>query len=129
MSGTIRLNNVQQCAIDALQNGPRRFRRSRRLERRAAILMRAVLAAYGDRTRRVWLADSFNGLPRPYPERYPHDANDRNWESPLLRVPLEEVKRNFTRYGLLDDRVQFLPGWSPTAPIHTIRTRGPLVGI
>ena len=29
----------------------------------ACILMRAVLAAYGDQTRCVWLADSFAGLP------------------------------------------------------------------
>jgi O-methyltransferase len=125
MIGTIRLNNVQQCAIDALQNGvPGDFVETGVWRGGAAILMRAVLAAYGDRTRRVWLADSFNGLPAPDPERYPHDAKDRYWESPLLRVPLDEVKRNFARYGLLDDRVRFLPGWFkdslPTAPIDTI---------
>jgi O-methyltransferase len=125
MIGTIRLNNVQRCAVDALQNGiPGDFVEAGVWRGGAAILMRAVLAAYGDRTRRVWLADSFNGLPRPDPERYPHDTNDRYWESPLLRVPLDEVKRNFARYGLLDDRVRFLPGWFkdslPTAPIDTI---------
>jgi O-methyltransferase len=125
MIGTIRLNNVQQCAVDALQNGiPGDFVEAGVWRGGAAILMRAVLAAYGDRTRRVWLADSFNGLPRPDPERYPHDTNDRYWESPLLRIPLDEVKRNFARYGLLDDRVRFLPGWFkdslPTAPIDTI---------
>jgi O-methyltransferase len=32
---------------------------------RACIPMRAVLAAYGDETRGVWLADSFPGVPRP----------------------------------------------------------------
>jgi O-methyltransferase len=125
MIGTIRLNNVQQCAIDAMQNRiPGDFVEAGVWRGGAAILMRGVLAAYGDRTRRVWLADSFNGLPRPNPDQYPSDAGDRYWESPQLRIPLEEVKRNFARYGLLDDRVRFLPGWFkdslPTAPIDTI---------
>ena len=26
-------------------------------------------------------------------------------------MPLDEVKDNFRRYGLLDDQVRFLPGW------------------
>jgi O-methyltransferase len=41
-----------------------------------------------------------------------------------LAVSLAEVKRNFTRYGLLDDQVCFLEGWFkdtfPTAPINQI---------
>lgn len=113
MIGMIRLNNVQQCAVDALRNGvPGDFVEAGVWRGGAAILMRAVLAAYGDRTRRVWAADSFEGLPRPDPERYPIDAGDRHWElSPYLAVPLDEVKRNFARYGLLDDQVRFIPGW------------------
>jgi O-methyltransferase len=39
-------------------------------------------------------------------------------------VPLEEVKANFARYGLLDDQVRFVPGWFrdtlPGAPIERI---------
>lgn len=125
MIGTIRLNNVQQCAIDVLRSGvPGDFVEAGVWRGGTAILMRAVLAAYRDQTRRVWLADSFHGLPRPDPEQYPHDANDHYWESPLLRIPLDEVKRNFARYGLLDDRVRFLAGWFkdslPSAPIDEI---------
>jgi O-methyltransferase len=37
---------------------------------------------------------------------------------------LDEVKRNFTAYGLLDGQVKFLKGWFkdtlPTAPIDTL---------
>jgi hypothetical protein len=113
MIGMIRLNNVQECAVDTLRNRiPGDFVEAGVWRGGAAILMRAVLAAYGDRTRRVWAADSFEGLPRPDPERYPVDAGDRHWQlSPYLAVPLEEVKRNFARYGLLDDQVRFIPGW------------------
>jgi hypothetical protein len=36
-------------------------------------------------------------------------------------VSLKEVRRNFERYGLLDDRVQFLVGWfEDTLPTATI---------
>ncbi len=39
----------------------------------ACILMRAVLATYGDETRSVWVADSFEGLPPADPENYKAD--------------------------------------------------------
>jgi O-methyltransferase len=78
----------------------------------ACILMRAVLAAYGDETRCVWLADSFEGLPRPDPAKYKADKGIRTeLAAGILGVPEAEVRANFQRYGLLDDRVRFLPGW------------------
>jgi hypothetical protein len=126
MIGMLRLNNVEQCAIDALRAGvPGDFVEAGVWRGGAAILMRAVLAACGDRTRRVWLADSFAGLPAPDPEQYPMDSGDRHFElSAYLAISLPEVKRNFERYELLDDQVQFLPGWFkdtlPTAPIEKI---------
>jgi O-methyltransferase len=86
--------------------------------------MRGVLAAHGDRTRRVWLADSFQGLPPPDAEHYPADQGDQLFTVDLLAVPLETVKANFERYGLLDDQVRFLPGWFrdtlPRAPIKRL---------
>lgn len=80
----------------------------------ACILMRAVLAAYGDETRCVWLADSFAGLPRPDTANYKADKGimlrlDRF--AGILGVPETEVRANFERYGLLDEQVRFLPGW------------------
>jgi hypothetical protein len=91
----------------------------------ACILMRAVLAAYGDETRCVWVADSFAGLPRPDPANYKADKGIRlDRYAPLLAVPEAEVRTNFQRYGLLDDQVRFLPGWFkdtlPDAPIDRI---------
>ncbi len=77
----------------------------------ASIFMRAVLKAYRDTTRTVWVADSFQGLPKPDAKRYPADAGDRHWSYSELAVPLEVVKANFARYGLLDDQVRFLVGW------------------
>jgi O-methyltransferase len=78
----------------------------------ACILMRAVLAAYGDETRCVWLADSFAGVPRPDTAHYKADKGVRlDLFAGILAVPETEVKANFQRYGLLDDQVRFLPGW------------------
>jgi hypothetical protein len=66
----------------------------------------------------------FQGVPKPDPESYPTDRDDKLWTFPQLAVPLETVKANFIRYGLLDGRVRFLPGWFrdtlPTAPIDRL---------
>lgn len=90
----------------------------------ACILMRAVLAAHGVRDRRVWVADSFQGLPPPDPAQYPADHGQRLHEFPQLAVSLEAVRENFARFGLLDDQVVFLPGWFrdtlPLAPIDKL---------
>ena len=78
----------------------------------ACILMRAVLAAYGDETRSVWLADSFQGVPRSDPANYKADKGIRaDFAAGILGVSEAEVRANFERYGLLDDQVRFLPGW------------------
>jgi O-methyltransferase len=78
----------------------------------ACILMRAVLEAYGDKTRRVWVADSFAGVPPPDTANYKADKGMRfDRLAHILAVPETEVRANFRRYGLLDDQVRFLPGW------------------
>lgn len=91
----------------------------------ACILMRAVLAVYGDETRSVWLADSFLGVPPPDSDNYSADKNLRlDLQADVLAVSEAAVRANFERYGLLDDRVRFLAGWFketlPAAPIDRI---------
>jgi O-methyltransferase len=125
MVGMRRLDNLEACIVGVIENKvPGDLVETGVWRGGAAILMRAVLKAYSDLGRRVWVADSFQGLPPPDPERYPNDAGDLHHTSPYLAVPLEEVKRNFSRYGLLDEQVCFLPGWFkttlPAAPINQI---------
>jgi O-methyltransferase len=76
----------------------------------ASIFARAALEAYGDAVRRVWLADSFRGLPKPDPS-YPADAGINLHKFKELAVSVDQVRANFKRYGLLDERVVFLEGW------------------
>jgi hypothetical protein len=87
----------------------------------SCILMRGVLKAFGETGRRVFVADSFAGLPPPDDQKYPADKGDRHHVHEFLAVSKEEVEENFRKYGLLDDKVVFLKGWFkdtlPTAPI------------
>lgn len=76
----------------------------------ACILMRAVLAAHGVTDRRVFVADSFEGLPRPDAGRYPADRRDGLFRFGELAVSQADVMRNFEAYGLLDEQVVFLKG-------------------
>ena len=86
--------------------------------------MRAILAAYGDEKRKVFVADSFEGLPKPNSEVYPADAGDTHYIQEYFSVSQKNVENNFKRFGLLDDRVGFLKGWFkdtlPSAPIDKL---------
>jgi O-methyltransferase len=125
MAGLRRLDNLQFCVTDVLRRGvPGDLIETGAWRGGVTIFMRAILEAYGDTERQVWVADSFQGLPKPDPERWPAEAGDEHWTVDQLAVPLEEVQANFARYGLLDERVRFLPGWFkdslPTAPIERL---------
>ncbi|MCH8294383.1 class I SAM-dependent methyltransferase [Candidatus Poribacteria bacterium] len=122
-----RLDNIQFCIEDCLaQNVPGDFIECGVWRGGAAILMRGILVAHGVTDRTVWVADSFQGLPIPHPNSL--DEKMYNFEQVVeidrFAVTLEEVKSNFKRYGLLDVRVKFLPGWFnetlPNAPIDKL---------
>jgi O-methyltransferase len=74
--------------------------------------------------RRVWGADSVQGIPAPDVEGYPADAGSDFHTFEELSVSFETVRRNFEKYGLLDAQVSFLKGWFkdtlPNAPIERL---------
>jgi O-methyltransferase len=112
MIGLNRMRSLRSAAEMVLAEGvPGDFVEAGAWRGGASLLLRGVLAAHGDRDRRVYVADSFEGLPPPDPEHYPHDEGDVNHLADDLAVSLEEVKGNFERYGLLDDQVRFVQGW------------------
>ncbi|MGA3098112.1 MAG: TylF/MycF family methyltransferase [Bryobacteraceae bacterium] len=125
MIGLVRMQNLEDCVIEILERGvPGDLMETGVWRGGACIFMRGILAAFGDRERVVWAADSFQGLPRP-DGRYPQDQGDKHWQlEDALSVPLAEVKANFARYGLLDRQVRFLEGWFkdtlPRAPIERL---------
>lgn len=111
MIGLKRLQNLCELAEQTLQeNVPGDFIETGVWRGGACILLRAVLKSYGVNNRRVYVADSFAGLPTP-DVKYSQDAG-ANWhEFSELAVSLEEVQANFAAYGLLDEQVVFLKGW------------------
>jgi len=118
MAGHLRLDNVQQCVETVLRERvPGDLIETGAWRGGMTIFMRALLQAHGDTERSVWVADSFSGLPAP---KGSGDGWDYS-EVEYLKVSLEQVQANFRRFGLLDERVRFLPGWFcdtlPTAPI------------
>lgn len=125
MIGLKRLDNLQTCIEivcnddvegDLIETGVWRGG--------ACIFMRAVLIAHKIGMRKVFVADSFEGLPEPDEEKYPADKGDKHYTNSYLVASQEDVENNFKRYGLLDDRVIFLKGWFkdslPVAPIEKL---------
>ena len=124
MIGLQRLANVRMCTEAVLRDGvPGDLIETGVWRGGTCIYMRAILEAHGDPARKVWVADSFAGLPPP-DERYPADEGDILHTYAELAIPRAEVARRFAEYGLLDDRVVFLEGFFEntlaTAPIEQL---------
>lgn len=136
MIGLRRLDNLQQCVETVLTEGVQGdLIETGAWRGGSCIFMKAILAAYDDDRRTVYVADSFEGLPRPDAEKYPADLGDDLYQYDYLAVSLEQVKQNFATYGLLDDNVVFLKGWFkdtlPRAPMEKLavmRLDGDLYG-
>jgi O-methyltransferase len=126
----MRFENLQSCIVDVVAKGVRGDLIETGVWRGGAtIFMRAVLKAYGVKDRCVWVADSFEGLPEPDAEKYPVEAKAH--QGAVMKeaynhfaASIEDVRRNFQAFGMLDDQVRFLKGWFkdtlPTAPIGAI---------
>ena len=121
MVGLMRLDDLQRCVENIVEDDvPGDLIEAGAWRGGASILMRATLDAMGA-GRTVWVADSFEGLPRP-DESFPEDrALDLSWLD-YLAVSRDQVQRNFERFGL-SDGVQFVEGFfEDTLPNLTGRT-------
>ncbi|MDQ0417328.1 hypothetical protein J2Z48_001501 [Croceifilum oryzae] len=124
MIGRKRMDHLQQCMESVkAENIEGDFIETGVWRGGSCIFMRGFLEAHGITDRKVWVADSFEGLPPPDPN-YPADTHSTFHTMDYLRVSLEEVQDNFRKYSLLDDNVVFLKGWFkdtlPAAPIEKI---------
>ncbi len=108
MIGDCRLNNVHRCMEDVVEKGvPGDFMEAGIWRGGTTIFMRAFLKVFGITDRLVWAADSFEGMPKTAVPCIELDLSGFDY----LNVPLEAVRENFDRFGLLDDQVRFLKGW------------------
>lgn len=125
MIGTVRMRNLRYVCETVLLDGIQGdFIETGVWRGGACIMMKGILEAYGDDLRRVYVADSFAGLPPPDAQSFPADTGDRHHTYPQLQVSRADVAENFRRFGLLDERVIFLEGWFkdtlPDAPIDQL---------
>jgi hypothetical protein len=142
MSGVERLRNTRRCVERALADGVEGdLVEAGTWRGGSAMMMKGTLCAYGDEQRRVYVADTFAGLPAPTLDA---DHGSRLHREPLLAVAVEEVRGGFERLwpGVVrrspstsaccraprgrcapgPERPRLLPGRSPRA--STRRSRG-----
>ena len=124
-----RFDNLQYCMTEVIKNGVEGdFIETGVWRGGAVIFMQAFLRAMNIQHRRVWVADSFEGLPVPDKVRHPLEFNaHRDLIEPLylnFEAGLDEVQANFRKFDLLDSNVRFLKGWFkdtlPDAPIDKL---------
>ncbi len=124
MIGRARMDNIHDCLNTIVKDDiPGDLIETGVWKGGATIFMRGFLAAHKIRNRKVWVADSFEGMPVPRHEK-DHGCDMSKNVQPYLNISLEEVQELFERYDLLDDQVRFLKGWFrdtlPTAPIKKL---------
>jgi O-methyltransferase len=124
-----RLHNIRDCiAAIVADNVPGDVIETGVWRGGGCIYMRTCLDLLGQQDRIMWVADSFEGLPDPDPSREKeakfHQGKMMQQHYEKMAASLDEVKGNFTRFGLLADNVKFLVGWFkdtlPTAPIEQL---------
>jgi O-methyltransferase len=112
MAGLKRLRNVAYLTDRAIQeNVPGDFIETGVWRGGASAMIRGVLKARGVADRKVFLADSFEGLPPPNDEEFPADIGSKYHTRGRLAVGVEQVKKTFEAYGLMDEQVEFVVGW------------------
>ncbi len=117
--GRHRLNNIETCLDNIIKdNIPGDLLEAGVWRGGATIFMRGFLKAYNIKERKVWVADSFEGLPPST------DALDKQYNLSkfhFMSINQETVKHNFEVYDLLDEQVKFLKGFfCDTLPIADI---------
>lgn len=125
MIGVKRLDNLELCLLDIISNNIDGDVIETGVWRGGAtIYMRAILEIANVTDKTIWVADSFEGLPKPNPKEYPADKGDEHYLQKRFSVSLKDVESNFNKFNLLDNQVKFLKGWFkdtlPTAPIEKL---------
>ncbi len=134
MIGYKRLKNIEYCMRSVIENNIEGdVIETGVWKGGSCIFMKGLLDAFDATGRKVWVADSFEGVPAPNPKKYPHDAGLNLYEEKTLKISLEDVQFNFLKYNLLDEKVVFLKGWfkdtlagAPIEKLSVLRLDGDL---
>lgn len=109
MIGYARLTNIEYLIHEVLSHNIEGDLIETGVWRGGACIFMAKLLKQWKSDKKVYVADSFEGLPKP-DEKYLHDKGDYHHAIDFLSVSLETVKDNFKKHGLLKG-VVFVKGW------------------
>lgn len=133
MIGHLRATDLCRRAKDVLERGvPGDFIEAGVWKGGAGLLLRACQEAYGCADRITYLADSFQGLPKPDADRYPVDAGDQHHTYAHLVIDLPRVKELIDSFAL--SSVVYVKGWFEDTlhkllgPFALIRLDGDMYG-
>ena len=103
MIGRKRLNNIQYCFEECIKNNIEGDLIETGVWNGGATIFMQGLVKYYKQDKKVYVANSFNGLPKADIIKYPGDnkTGTQYHEVEELKISLENVKENFKRYDLL----------------------------
>jgi O-methyltransferase len=117
------LENIESCVNETLENNIEGDFVEAGVWQGGACILAHNIFKIASSTKKVWVFDSFEGLPKPDAEKYPSDAGDTHWTIPELSVSLEQVQANFSLFNELDNSVEFVKGWfKDTMPNNKVKT-------
>jgi O-methyltransferase len=112
MAGAARLNNLKDLVLKTIKEKiPGHYIETGVWRGGCCILMKGIISACRENARKVYVADSFEGLPPPKADIFPADLGDDLFQYKELAISLEQVKANFAKYDLLDANVVFVKGF------------------
>ena len=108
--GIKRINNIKFCIEEIKKNNIKGDFLEAGVWRGGATIFMAHLNKLFNMNRKIYVADSFEGLPSPE-DKFPDDEGDIHHTIKILSVSMEEVKNNFNEFSLLDDNIKFIKGY------------------
>lgn len=109
MIGYSRLTNIEYLIHEVLSNNIGGDLIETGVWRGGACIFMAKLLEQWKSDKKVFVADSFEGLPKP-DEKYPHDKGDYHHAVDFLNVSIETVLANLVKYNTLKKSV-IVKGW------------------
>ncbi len=109
MIGYPRLTNIEILINEVINNNIEGDLIETGVWRGGACIFMSKLLTFLNSNKKVYVADSFEGLPPP-DEKYIHDRGDYHHTIDFLAVSLEEVENNFKKFECAPN-YEFVKGW------------------
>jgi len=112
MLGEHKLDTLRYCTEDCLKNNIRGdIIETGVWKGGATIFFTGILKAHGNTDKKVFVADSFEGLPPPDATKWPQDKGDTSYKRTDLAISVQDVQDNFRKFNLLSENVVCIKGF------------------